>query len=193
MNSKRPVPKVKHINKRKQHIKRTEYGFILSQIWCRVQCHSLTEGAAFTQCWDLETHLQGQLWDFPMVQWLLATCQCLVWEDPVLQGKSALVPQLLKPTHPRVHALQQDRPLQWEACVLHLESTLVRPDPAQPKGEANCCRCFEFQMPMQVLFSIFFQYNYLEFRLTDCEFIVSYHFKVVWPLLCSNEWRVDLE
>ena len=31
--------------------------------------------------------------------------------------------QLLKPTGPRAHAWQQEKTLQWEACILQLESS----------------------------------------------------------------------
>ena len=33
------------------------------------------------------------------------------------------MPQLLEPTHPRACALQQEKPLQWEACTLQLQSS----------------------------------------------------------------------
>ena len=77
----------------------------------------------------------------------------LIWEDPICYRETkpmrynywAHVPQLLKPVHPRAHAMRslQEKPLQWEACAPQLES---RPcslqleksmcsseDPAQPK------------------------------------------------------------
>ena len=54
----------------------------------------------------------------------------------------ALVPQLLKPTHPGVHALQHEKPSQWQACTPQLESSPRSPqleksphsnkDPLQP-------------------------------------------------------------
>ena len=31
--------------------------------------------------------------------------------------------QLLKPTLPKAHAPQQERPQQWDVCALHLESS----------------------------------------------------------------------
>ena len=58
--------------------------------------------------------------------------RALVWEDPTCRGATKSVhhnywarkPQLLSPrattteAHaPRAHALQQEKPLQWEACA----------------------------------------------------------------------------
>ena len=40
----------------------------------------------------------------------------------VPQGNKALLPQLLKPKHPRVQAPQQEKPPQWEAHASQLES-----------------------------------------------------------------------
>jgi len=56
----------------------------------------------------------------------------------------ALVPQLLKPVHPRACALQQEGPLRWGVVILQIESSPCPPpldkacmqpwsDPAQPK------------------------------------------------------------
>ena len=77
----------------------------------------------------------------------------LVWEDPTCSGATkpmchnygacALEPgshnywahmlQLLKPVCPKAHALQQEKPPQWEACVPQLEkSPSSNEDPAQP-------------------------------------------------------------
>ena len=65
--------------------------------------------------------------------------------EPVLQSPGAT------PTEARAlraHALQQEKPLQWEACALQLKSSPHLPqleksprsnkDPAQPKKEKNC-------------------------------------------------------
>ena len=77
----------------------------------------------------------------------------LIWEDPIYYRETkpvrynywAHVPELLKPVHPRAHAMRslQEKPLHWEACAPQLES---RPcslqleksvcsdeEPAQPK------------------------------------------------------------
>ena len=37
------------------------------------------------------------------------------------------VQQLLKPTHPRAHALQQEKPPQWEAHIQQLETNPCLP------------------------------------------------------------------
>ena len=67
-----------------------------------------------------------------VVQWLRihfamqgTLVQSLVQEDPTClgAGEQAPVPQLLKPAHPRACALQQEGPLQSEACILQLESS----------------------------------------------------------------------
>ena len=57
----------------------------------------------------------------------------------------ALEPQLLKPTHPKACALQQEKPPQWKVRALQLESWPHLPkfekgphsseDPAEPKKE----------------------------------------------------------
>ena len=47
--------------------------------------------------------------------------------EPGSHNYWAQVLQLLKPTHPRVHALQQEKPLQWEAHARPLESSLCSP------------------------------------------------------------------
>ena len=47
----------------------------------------------------------------------------------VPRGSQACMPQLLKPTSPRAHGLQQGRPPQWEAHVPQLESSPWRPQP----------------------------------------------------------------
>ena len=44
----------------------------------------------------------------------------------MLQGNLARVPQLLKPTSFRAHALQQEKPLQWETCLPQLEKAYVQ-------------------------------------------------------------------
>ena len=66
---------------------------------------------------------------------------------PLCRNYWAHVWQLLKPMNPRSHALQQEKPLQWEACTLQLESSPHSPqleksscsnrDPAQPKINAR--------------------------------------------------------
>ena len=40
-----------------------------------------------------------------------------------LNWTEAHTQQLVKPEHPKVHALQQEKLLQWEACALHLQSS----------------------------------------------------------------------
>ena len=55
----------------------------------------------------------------------------LVWEDPTCHGATkpahhnywAHVSQLLRLAYPRARALQQEKPLQGEACAPHLESS----------------------------------------------------------------------
>ena len=44
------------------------------------------------------------------------------------QGNWVLKPQLWRPLHARAHALQQEKPLQWEAWTLQTESS---PHPQQ--------------------------------------------------------------
>ena len=53
-----------------------------------------------------------------VVQWLRihlpmqrTWVQSLVWEDPTCWGNQARTPQVLKPLHPRAHALCQEKPL----------------------------------------------------------------------------------
>ena len=48
--------------------------------------------------------------------------------EPVSHNYWAPVLRLLKPRHPRAHALQQEKPSQWEACAPQTEE-----DPAQSK------------------------------------------------------------
>ena len=43
--------------------------------------------------------------------------------EPGSHNYGAHVPQLLKPTHPKACALQQEKPLKWEAQALQLESS----------------------------------------------------------------------
>ena len=43
--------------------------------------------------------------------------------EPRSHNYWAHVQQLLKPACPRAHALQQEKPLWWEACTLQLESS----------------------------------------------------------------------
>ena len=58
----------------------------------------------------------------------------LIWEDPTVHKATepmhhnywAWVPQLLKPMQPRARALQQEKPLQWEAWALQLEYNRVQ-------------------------------------------------------------------
>ena len=117
--------------------------------------------------WILEME---ELFGFPW--WLSgkeSTCQCrrqipfliLIWEDPTCwtakplchncwawalepgsHNYRACVPQLLKSLHPRVRALQQGKPPQWEAwaqlesrsCLLQLEkSPCSSKHPMQPQ------------------------------------------------------------
>ena len=68
-------------------------------------------------------------------------------------GRSHIAVEQLSPfaktteLQPRAHDLQQEKPLQWEACALHLESSPQSPqlekslcsneDPAQPKININ--------------------------------------------------------
>ena len=77
----------------------------------------------------------------------------LVQEDPTCRGATkpvrhnywACMPQLLKPGHPRAHALQQEKPPQWEArapqrrvAPAHRQlekATRSNKDPTQPKKE----------------------------------------------------------
>ena len=48
--------------------------------------------------------------------------QPLVWEDSTCYGvPKPHMPQLLKLSCPRAHSLQQEKPMQWEACSLQLE------------------------------------------------------------------------
>ena len=57
--------------------------------------------------------------------------QSLVLEDSKCHGTTkpirhkcwAHAPQLLKPTHPTARAWQQEKPLQWEACIRPLQSS----------------------------------------------------------------------
>ena len=62
--------------------------------------------------------------------------QTLIWEDHTCHGATKPMhhsygagalepwePQPLKPVHPRTSALQQEKPRQWEACTLPLESS----------------------------------------------------------------------
>ena len=104
------------------------------------------------------THLRIVQWDErPRLPWWLSgkelTCQCrkhrlhlwsgisLPWNHQVRE------PQLLKPESSRAFALQQEWPPQWEAYVLHLESSpglqqlekslSSNEDPAQPKINNN--------------------------------------------------------
>ena len=50
-------------------------------------------------------------------------------------------PQLLKPMHPRARASQQEKPLQWPACALQLESSPCSPQPekAQTATRESLC------------------------------------------------------
>ena len=47
------------------------------------------------------------------------------------------VQQLLKPSHPTAHALQQEKPLQWEAYAPQLESShhLLEPEKASKQQQ----------------------------------------------------------
>ena len=55
----------------------------------------------------------------------------LVQENPTYLGAAlcckAHVLHILKPTHPRVHAPQQEEPQQWEAHTLQLENSPYLP------------------------------------------------------------------
>ena len=44
----------------------------------------------------------------------------------------AHMPQLLQPVLPRARAAQQEKPSQWEACTLRLESSSSSPHPEKP-------------------------------------------------------------
>ena len=87
-------------------------------------------GKNFSSLEDCKRHLGASL----VAQWLkihLPTqetqVRALVQEDPTCRGATkpvhhnywAHVPQLLKPTRPRARALQQEKPLQWEARAPH--------------------------------------------------------------------------
>ena len=89
-------------------------------------------------------------WDFLVIQWWRIHLQLQGWQvgslvrvDPIWLGAMdpmhhdywscglnpgrweywAPNPQILKPTTPRAHGPQQEKPLQWEACALQLESS----------------------------------------------------------------------
>ena len=57
-------------------------------------------------------------------------------QAPELLSLSSRVqePQRLKPLSPGAHALQREKPLQWEACTLQLESS----PPLTPAREKPC-------------------------------------------------------
>ena len=62
----------------------------------------------------------------------------LIWKDPTFYRTTKLMClcsraqelQWLKPTYPRAHTLQQEKPPQWEACAAQLASS---PDSQQPR------------------------------------------------------------
>ena len=105
------------------------------------------------------THLRIVQWDErPRLPWWLSgkelTCQCRKHRLHLWSGKISLPwnhqvhePQLLKPESSRAFAPQQEGPPQWEAYVLHLESSpglqqlekslSSNEDPAQPKINNN--------------------------------------------------------
>ena len=71
-------------------------------------------------------------WASMVVQWLRihlpmqgTWVQSLVWEQRSHEpcSNKGHVLQLLKPTYPGAHVLQQEKPLQWEACTPQLESS----------------------------------------------------------------------
>ena len=114
----------------------------------------------------LKIHIKKEKKNFTGFPWWLSgkesTCQCRrhgfdLWSTRMPHAKEQLTlcattielcsraqePQLLKPPHPRACALQQEKPLQWEAHAPQLESspcspqleTSLRSDkgPAQPE------------------------------------------------------------
>ena len=65
--------------------------------------------------------------------------------EPTNHNYWACILQLLKPIHPRTHALQQEKPLQWEAHILQLKNS-----PCSPQLEKAC---MQQQRPSTVQFS----------------------------------------
>ena len=67
--------------------------------------------------------------------------RCLGATKPMRHNYWARVQQLLKYTHPRARAPQQEKPQQWEAptCRNYRKSAPSNEDPAQPKIKFVCC------------------------------------------------------
>ena len=96
-------------------------------------------------------------WGFPGGSVVESVCQCRRNEFRAWSGKTPHAPQplslcsrtwelqlqrprmqLLKPACPRASSQEQDKPLQWEAHALHLQSNAhSNKDPAQPKINKN--------------------------------------------------------
>ena len=83
-----------------------------------------------------ETRLWSLLWEIPHALEQLSPYATTTKPVPQSLGTETTVSQLLKPEDPRVHALKQEKPPQWEA--LQLEKSLhSNRGPAQPKINNN--------------------------------------------------------